>query len=60
MMCLVNMARHCISRALSIICCDVQGLCGLYVEEHAELYVEQFTRSDPIIYAELEPEDKQQ
>ena len=34
-----------------------QALCGIYPQECAELYVEQFTRADPIIYSELK-EDK--
>lgn len=33
-----------------------KGLCGTYPEEEAELYVEQFTRCEPIIYADMEKE----
>jgi ATP-dependent Clp protease adapter protein ClpS len=33
-----------------------QGMCGVYPEEHAELYVEQFQRAEPSIYAEMEEE----
>ena len=35
-----------------------EALCGKYDFELAELYAEQLTRSDPIIYAEIR-EDKQ-
>ncbi|CAM9931122.1 unnamed protein product, partial [Laminaria digitata] len=33
-----------------------KGFCGTYPEEEAELYVEQFTRCEPIIYADMEKE----
>lgn len=33
-----------------------KGMCGVYPEEQAELYVEQFTRCEPIIYADMEKE----
>ncbi|CAM9280974.1 unnamed protein product, partial [Phaeothamnion confervicola] len=33
-----------------------KGLCGIYPEEHAELYVQQLTRAEPMIFADLEPE----
>mmetsp|Transcript_16046 Transcript_16046/g.23819 ORF Transcript_16046/g.23819 Transcript_16046/m.23819 type:complete len:181 (+) Transcript_16046:32-574(+) len=33
-----------------------QGMCGVYPEEHAELYVEQFTRCEPMIYSDMEKE----
>lgn len=33
-----------------------KGMCGVYPEEEAELYVEQFTRCEPIIYADMERE----
>lgn len=36
-----------------------KGMCGIYPEEQAELYVEQFTRCEPIIYADMEKEGKQ-
>jgi ATP-dependent Clp protease adapter protein ClpS len=35
-----------------------QGLCGVYPEEHAELYVEQFQRAEPMIYSEMQEEGK--
>jgi ATP-dependent Clp protease adapter protein ClpS len=35
-----------------------KAMCGKYPLEHAELYVEQLLRSDPMIFAELEEEDK--
>lgn len=35
-----------------------KAMCGKYPLEHAEMYVEQLLRSDPIIFAELEEEDK--
>mmetsp|Transcript_13097 Transcript_13097/g.18906 ORF Transcript_13097/g.18906 Transcript_13097/m.18906 type:complete len:175 (-) Transcript_13097:256-780(-) len=35
-----------------------KAMCGKYPLEHAEMYVEQLLRSDPIIYSELEEEDK--
>ncbi|CAM9380521.1 unnamed protein product [Chrysoparadoxa australica] len=31
-----------------------QSLCGVYPEEEAELYVQQFTRAEPMIFSELE------
>ncbi|CAM9813791.1 unnamed protein product [Discosporangium mesarthrocarpum] len=31
-----------------------KGMCGIYPEEQAELYVEQFTRCEPLIYADME------
>ena len=31
-------------------------MCGTYPEEEAELYVEQFTRCEPTIYADMERE----
>lgn len=34
-------------------------MCGIYPEEQAELYVEQFTRCEPIVYADMEKEGKQ-
>ncbi|KAL7474534.1 hypothetical protein ACHAW6_000503 [Cyclotella cf. meneghiniana] len=34
-----------------------EALCGKYPHEHAEMFCEQLTRSDPIIYAEIR-EDK--
>jgi hypothetical protein len=34
----------------------LQGLCGVFPEEHAELYVQQFTRCEPMIYADMEEE----
>lgn len=37
-----------------------KGFCGTYPEEEAELYVEQFTRCEPIIYADMEKEGAQQ
>lgn len=37
-----------------------KGFCGTYPEEEAELYVEQFTRCEPIIYADMEKEGSQQ
>ncbi|CAM9263950.1 unnamed protein product [Ectocarpus sp. 6 AP-2014] len=36
-----------------------KGFCGTYPEEEAELYVEQFTRCEPIIYADMEKEGAQ-
>lgn len=36
-----------------------KGFCGTYPEEEAELYVEQFTRCEPIIYADMEKEGVQ-
>lgn len=38
---------------------DGKGMCGIYPEEQAELYVEQFTRCEPIVYADMEKEGKQ-
>lgn len=35
-----------------------EGLCGKFDAEVAELYAEQLTRSDPIIFAEARPEKK--
>jgi ATP-dependent Clp protease adapter protein ClpS len=35
-----------------------RAMCGKYPLEHAELYVEQLIRSDPMIFAELEDADK--
>jgi len=35
-----------------------KSMCGKYPYEHAELYVEQLLRSDPMIYSELEEENK--
>lgn len=35
-----------------------KSMCGKYPMEHAELYVEQLLRSDPIIYSEMEEENK--
>ena len=35
-----------------------KAMCGKYPLEHAEMYVEQLLRSDPMIFAELEEEDK--
>ncbi|KAG5175391.1 hypothetical protein JKP88DRAFT_283579 [Tribonema minus] len=32
------------------------GMCGVFPEEHAELYVQQFTRCEPMIYADMEEE----
>lgn len=37
-----------------------KGLCGTYPEEEAELYVEQFTRCEPIIFADMEKEGAKQ
>ena len=35
-----------------------KAMCGKYPFEHAEMYKEQLARSDPIIYADLEEENK--
>ena len=35
-----------------------KSMCGKYPLEHAELYVEQLLRSDPMIYSELEEENE--
>eukprot|EP00586_Coscinodiscus_wailesii_P020106 CAMPEP_0172495552 /NCGR_PEP_ID=MMETSP1066-20121228/71468_1 /TAXON_ID=671091 /ORGANISM="Coscinodiscus wailesii, Strain CCMP2513" /LENGTH=178 /DNA_ID=CAMNT_0013267297 /DNA_START=149 /DNA_END=685 /DNA_ORIENTATION=- len=35
-----------------------KAMCGKYPLEHAELYVEQLLRSDPMIFCDLEEEDK--
>ena len=35
-----------------------KAMCGKYPLEHAELYKEQLLRSDPIIFSDLEEENK--
>merc|ERR1711982_272820 len=35
-----------------------KAMCGKYPLEHAELYKEQLLRSEPIIYSDLEEENK--
>jgi ATP-dependent Clp protease adapter protein ClpS len=47
------MQQHCLTVAVLTV---AQGMCGVYPEEHAELYVEQFQRAEPSIYAEMEEE----
>lgn len=37
-----------------------KAMCGKYPFEHAEMYKEQLARSDPLIYSDLEEEDKPQ
>lgn len=34
-----------------------KALCGVFPEEQAELYVEQFTRCEPMIFADMEKDD---
>jgi ATP-dependent Clp protease adapter protein ClpS len=47
----------CVTHYLTVAVLTVaQGMCGVYPEEHAELYVEQFQRAEPSIYAEMEEE----
>jgi len=35
-----------------------QAMCGKYPLEHAEMYKEQLVRSDPMIYADVQDENK--
>jgi len=37
-----------------------KAMCGKYPFEHAEMYKEQLVRSDPMIYSDLEEENKKQ
>ncbi len=32
------------------------ALCGIYPEEHAELYVEELSRAEPMVYSEMKEE----